>query len=135
MTKIKIDYAGNLRTKCLHESGAQIETDAPLDNFGKGEAFSPTDLFAASLGSCMLTLMGIAARKLKVDLGKMSADVEKTMTTSGVRKIGKIIVRIRSSTLPQKHDLEKLERAAIDCPVHLSLHPEVAVEIDFLWGA
>ena len=76
MTKMKMVYTGDLRTECSHESGAKIATDAPKHNQGKGEAFSPTDLLAAGLGSCMLTLMGIAAAKLGVELKGMTADVE-----------------------------------------------------------
>jgi putative redox protein len=134
MTKMKIRYLGDLRTECSHESGAKIVTDAPKDNMGKGEAFSPTDLFAASLATCMVTLMGIAARKLAVDLKGMSAEVEKEMVATGSRRIGKIIVRIRCSLSPNQQVQEKLEKAAIGCPVALSLHPDVKVEADFVWG-
>lgn len=134
MTKIKIIYNGDLHTECTHESGAKIETDAPKDNMGKGEAFSPTDLFAASLASCMLTLMGIAARKLQLDLKGMSADVEKEMVNAPMRRIGKLIVRIRSAAMPNPAAREKLEKSALDCPVHHSLHPDIKVEVDFIWG-
>lgn len=134
MTKMKVKYLGDLHTECTHESGAKIETDAPKDNMGRGEAFSPTDLFALSLGSCMITLMAIHSRKLGLDLLGMTAEVEKEMDASEKRRIGKLIVRIRSSALPNSFEREKLEKAAIDCPVHMSLHPDVKVEIDFVWG-
>ncbi len=132
---MKVIYLGNLRTECIHEeSGAKLETDAPKDILGKGEAFSPTDLFAVSLGSCMMTLMAIHSRKLGVDLKGMTAEVEKEMYVSDKRRIGKLIVRIRSPILPNPMVREKLEKAALDCPVHLSLHPNIKVEVDFVWG-
>lgn len=134
MTKLKVLYKGDLHTECTHETGAKLATDAPKDNMGKGETFSPTDLFAASLGTCMLTVMGIAANKLGVDLKGMTAEVEKEMASAPHRRIGKIIVRIRSSLSPNAMIREKLERAALECPVHHSLHPDVKVEVDFVWG-
>lgn len=134
MTKMKVHYLGDLHTECMHESGAKIETDAPKDNMGRGEAFSPTDLFALSLASCMITLMGIAAKKLGVELKGTTAEVEKEMATAGQRRIGKVIVRIRSSVLPNPQAREKLEKAALDCPVRLSFHPDIKVEVDFVWG-
>ncbi len=134
MTKMKVLYLGDLHTECTHESGAKIQTDAPKDNMGKGEAFSPTDLVAVSLGSCMVTLMAIQAGKLGVDLKGMTAEVEKEMALSGSRRIGRLIVRIRSAALPNPVAREKLEKAALDCPVHHSLHPEIKLEVDFVWG-
>ena len=131
---MKVFYLGDLHTECTHESGAKIATDAPKDNMGKGEAFSPTDLFAASLATCMVTLMGIMARKLQVELKGLTAEVEKEMTTTGPRRLGKVIVRIRSELSPNSQVREKLEKAALDCPVGLSLHPDVIVEVDFVWG-
>lgn len=134
MTKMKVLYMGDLHTECTHESGAKITTDAPKDNMGKGEAFSPTDLFAISLASCMVTLMGIHARKLGVDLKGMTAEVDKEMVVSPLRRIGKVIVRFRSTLSPNEQVREKLERAALDCPVHHSLHPDIKLEFDFVWG-
>lgn len=134
MVKMKVIYRGNLRAECAHESGAKIETDAPKDNQGKGEAFSPTDLFAASLATCMLTVMAIAARKVGVDLEGTTLDVEKEMVIAPMRRIGKLIVRFRCPTLPNAQIREKLEKAAIDCPVHHSMHPDIKLEIDFVWG-
>ncbi len=134
MTKMKLIYQGHLHTECTHESGTKIGTDAPKDNMGKGELFSPTDLFAASLATCMMTLMGIAASKLGVDLKGMSGEVEKEMAAAPVRRIGKIIVRIRSSLSPNGAVREKLEHAALNCPVKHSLHPDIKLEIDFIWG-
>jgi putative redox protein len=134
MTKMKIAYLGHLRTLCTHESGAKIETDAPKDLMGKGEAFSPTDLFAVSLGSCMITIMAIQGKKLGVELEGMTADVEKQMSSVGPRRIEKIVVRLRCPLLPNQMTREKLEKIAIECPIHRSLHPDVKVEFDFVWG-
>lgn len=134
MTKMKVLYLGDLHTECTHECGAKIETAAPIDHMGKGDAFSPTDLFALSLGSCMVTVMAIHSRKFGVELKGMSAEVEKEMQTVGVRRIGKLIVRIRCPILPEAGVREKLEKTALECPVHLSIHPEIKVEVDFVWG-
>ena len=135
MTKLKATYLGDLRTECVHESsGAVLETDAPKDNHGKGEAFSPTDLFAISLGSCMLTSMGIFSRQLGLDLKGATAEVEKEMISVPTRRIHRLIVRIRSRLSPTPEEREKLEQRALGCPVRLNLNPEIKVEIDFVWG-
>jgi len=135
MTKMKVRYLGELRTECTHvESGVKILTDAPKDNQGKGMAFSPTDLLAVSLASCMVTLMGIAAKKAGFNLEETTAEVEKEMDSLPSRRIGKLIVRIRCPQLPSPQIREKLEQAALQCPVHHSLHPDVKKEIDFVWG-
>lgn len=134
MTQMKVFYRGELRTECVHQTGAKLGTDAPKDNQGKGEGFSPTDLFAASLGTCMLTVMGIAARPLGVDLQGATAEVEKEMASAPHRRVGRIVVRIRSSLMPNEMVRQKLERAALECPVHRSLHPDIRVEVDFVWG-
>ncbi len=134
MTRMKVLYLGDLHTECTHESGAKIETDAPKDIMGKGEAFSPTDLFAVSLGACMLTIMGIVASKVGVELKGTTAEVEKEMVSVPHRRLGKIIVRIRSPQLPDPQIREKLEKAASECPVHHGLHPNIKVELDFVWG-
>jgi putative redox protein len=131
---MKAVYKGDLRTEARHESGAVVETDAPKDNQGKGECFSPTDLFALSLATCMLTLMGIGAKKLGIDLKGATAEVEKEMSNTPTRRIGKLAVQIRC---PQKVSAEaqaKLEQMASTCPVHASLHPDMLVEYHFVWG-
>lgn len=134
MTEINIEYQGDLRTHCIHqESGAEILTDAPKDHQGLGRAFSPTDLVAAAVGSCTLTIMGIAARRLNVDMTGATAQVKKEMQTSP-RRIGKITVAI---AVPQQFDestTQKLLEAAHQCPVLHSLSPEVQVDISFKWG-
>lgn len=135
MTQIDIQYLGHLRTRCVHkESGAALETDAPKENQGKGELFSPTDLVAAALGSCVLTLMGIAARRLSVDLTGLRLTVVKEMASAPSRKVGRLKVDVYC---PQEFDTgvkKKLEEAAMTCPVHHSLHPDVVKEYTFHWG-
>ena len=135
MVKIKVTYEGNLRTTAFHEeSGAEIKTDAPKENHGKGEFFSPTDLISAALGTCVITVMGILANKLKVDLKGLRATVEKEMATSPSRKVGKIIVHIFCPSTFDREITSKLEQAGIGCPVHHSLHPDVQQEMIFHWG-
>src|SRR5690242_1182548 len=121
MTKMKAKYLGELRVQCRHESGAVLETDAPKDNFGKGENFSPTDLIPTALATCMLTLMGIMARNLSVDIKGATIEVEKEMAKAP-RRIARIKATFRSSLLPSADVKEKLEEAAMSCPVHHSLH-------------
>jgi len=134
MTKIKTTYQGALRVTCEHPSGAAFETDAPKDNEGKGEKFSPTDLIPTALASCMLTLMGIAAKKLGVDLKGSTIDVEKEMV-SGPRRIGRIKLRFHSAIVCAPEIRIKLEQAALTCPVHYSLHPDIVLDVDFVWGS
>lgn len=131
----KVVYQGDLRTVATHlRSGTVIETDAPLDNQGKGERFSPTDLVATALASCMFTLMGIAAKTHEIDIEGMECDVEKIMTANP-RKIGEIKIDIRFPKGQQYSDREKkiLEQAALTCPVHRSLSDEVKKTISFNW--
>ena len=135
MSKIKARYLGSLNTECIHEeSGVKITTNAPKEIGGEGKAFSPTDLFAASIASCMLTMMGMEAKKVGFDLKDAQAEVEKQMALSPVRRIGKLIIRIRCSRLPTPQVREKLEEAARKCPIHHSIHPEILQELDFVWG-
>lgn len=132
MTHIQSAYVGNLRTKAVHvKSGTEIITDAPVDNHGKGEAFSPTDLVCAALGSCMSTLMGINANKHGIQLPLFRYETEKIMSANP-RKITK--VRIHFSFEPNSlSESEKaiLEEAARTCPVALSLHPDIVQEVSF----
>ena len=132
METIKIHYPGNLRTQATHvASGVEIITDAPLDNHGKGESFSPTDLLCSSLGSCMLTLMGIAANTHSIDLVGTDVSITKIMA-SNPRKVGEIKLTIY---FPKNNysDKEKriLELAALTCPVYLSLHDSVIKTVEF----
>ena len=135
MVNIQIEYQGDLHCKATHgPSGAELSTDAPKDNQGRGESFSPTDLVATALGTCMLTIMGIAARTLNIDITGATATVEKEMTAALPRRIQRLAVRIRVPHSPSPADREKLERAAYTCPVHKSLHPDVQISIEFTWG-
>ena len=135
MITSKIEYLGELRTEATHiQSNSLIHTDAPKDNHGKGEAFSPTDLIATALGSCMISVMGIVALKEGITTVEGTiAEVIKVMYTEP-RRIGEIHIKI---TFPKKNftDKEKLmyERAAHTCPVAKSLHPDLKQIIDFVW--
>lgn len=126
-------YEGNLRTVATHtQSGNAIETDAPVDNGGQGSRFSPTDLVAAALASCMCTIMGLAANAHGIDLGRINCDVEKIMVKDP-RRIGEIRVGLRFEG-PQTYDDKAraiLERAALTCPVFESLHPDCKKTVSF----
>lgn len=127
----KINYAGDLRTECIHLlSGTTINTDAPIDNQGKGEKFSPTDLVCTGLATCMMTIMGIIAKRDGVELIEMSANVEKIMQQSP-RKIAEIKIDFHCSNKFDQTYREKLIRAAHTCPVGLSLHPDIKQTIVF----
>jgi putative redox protein len=135
MVAIEIVYQGQLHCQATHTpSGAVIETDAPKDNMGKGESFSPTDLVATALGSCILTVMGIAARKMNIDLSGMSVMVHKEMVASPVRRIGKLMANINFPMQVIEEHKEKLQEIAFTCPVHQSLHPDVAMPMTFTWA-
>ncbi|WP_423148593.1 OsmC family protein [Rubrolithibacter danxiaensis] len=132
MPTSEIKYKGDLRTEAIHlASGEKIITDAPVDNKGKGEAFSPTDLLATSLGNCMLTIMGIAAREHQFDIEGTTCTVTKIMVTDP-RRVGEIQISFK---FPANNysDKEKkiLERAALTCPVYYSLHPEIIKTVSF----
>ena len=131
---IETIYTGELRTQATHlVSQNTIITDAPLDNNGKGEAFSPTDLLAASLGSCMLTIMGIAAKAHEFSIDGTKISITKIMA-GNPRRVGEIIVDF---TFPDNNynDKEKMliEKAAASCPVALSLHPDLKQTVHFNW--
>lgn len=134
MVKMKTTYLGAMKTECIHESGTAIQTDPPKDVGGEGRVFSPTDLFAASLGTCMLTVMGIVAKTVGFDLKGTTAEIEKEMSATPLRRVARIVVRIRCPHTPKDHIREKLETAALQCPISLSLHPEIKKEVDFIWG-
>jgi uncharacterized OsmC-like protein len=130
-------YEGNLRTVCTHlKSGTVIETDAPTDNNGKGERFSPTDLVATALGSCMLTIMGIKARDMDVDLQDVKIEVEKIMASDPRRISGiNLTFHFPDTLVLDEKQTTILERAAHTCPVIYSLHPDIAVNTSFHWSA
>ena len=131
MSTSKIIYKNNLRTEAQHiASGQKIITDAPLDNNGKGEAFSPTDLVATALASCMITIMAIAAEKNGINISETSASVKKIMGTNP-RTISDVVIDIKMSKNLALKDRKRLEKAALACPVHKSLHPDMNKEITF----
>ena len=129
----KVTYKGDLRTEAYHiQSGNSIVTDAPVDNQGKGEAFSPTDIVATGLASCLLTVLGIKAKDIGIDITETFAEVEKVMG-SNPRRIIEIKVDVHfPNTFNAKLKLI-LERAALSCPVAQSLHPDINQKITFHW--
>ena len=134
--EINTVYEGSLRCRATHgPSGTQLVTDPPVDNQGKGESFSPTDLVATALGTCMATIMGIYAERHGIDLRGMSVRVRKEMVTAPVRRIGKLAVEIRAPISSNHPHREALERAAISCPVHQSVHPDIELPVEFFWEA
>ena len=134
MVKINIVYEGGLHCRLTHgPSGASISTDAPKDNNGKGEAFSPTDLVAAALGSCMMTVMGIAAARHGVDLKGATIDVSKEMIIAPVRCIGALDVILGMPKGIPADKRSMLEHAAHTCPVHKSLHPDIKIPVQFIY--
>ncbi|RZJ69770.1 OsmC family protein [Flavobacterium sp.] len=129
----KVTYLGDLRTSSVHiQSGSEIISDAPVDNNGKGEAFSPTDTVANALASCMLTVMGIKARTMEVDFTGAKAAVTKHMQAEP-RRISKIEVHFDMGISPDEKTRTILERTAMTCPVYLSLHPDIEKVVTFTW--
>lgn len=135
MTQVTVRYLGDLHCEATHgPSGSRLLTDAPVDNQGKGEAFSPTDLVGTALGTCILTIMGIMARRNDWDLSDTTAKVTKEMASAPLRRIARLAVHIH---VP--HDLplearQKLEAGAHTCPVHKSLHPDIEAPLTFSYG-
>lgn len=135
---IDIVYEGQLHCAATHgPSGATLATDAPVDNHGRGESFSPTDLVAAALGACVMTIMGIVAERNQIDLTGTRVRISKEMIQQPVRRIGRLPVTV---TIPADKaakvaaaDRTKLETAARHCPVHQSLHPDIDSPIEFVW--
>jgi len=133
MPTSKVTYLGDLRTSSIHlQSGSQIISDAPIDNNGKGEAFSPTDTVANGLASCMFTVMGIKAREMGVDFAGSSAEVTKVMAAEP-RRISEIHVTFEMKITADEKRKTILERTAMTCPVHYSLHPDIKKVIVFNW--
>lgn len=132
----EIVYKGELRTLMVHlGSGSQVETDAPKDNQGKGERFSPTDLVASALASCMLTVMGISARTHHIQMEGLMMEVEKEMIADPLRRIGAIRI-IFSNPMKREFSLKEqsiLEKAAMTCPVFLSMSDKVEKTVQWNW--
>lgn len=133
MTSITCTYEGGLRCSSVHgPSGSRLLTDAPIDNAGKGEAFSPTDLLATALGTCILTIMGIVAERHGLDLGGSSVRLEKTMTQEGPRRVAMLEAWITMPPGLSESQRTMLQRAGETCPVKLSL--DGAVPMHLHWG-
>ncbi len=134
MVKIDITYEGSLHCRLKHgPSGTEISTDAPKDNLGKGEAFSPTDLVAAALGSCILTTIGIVAARHHIALEGSRAEVTKEMSTDP-RRIARVAVTFHMAKGIPLAQRPVLERAGLNCPVHKSLHPDMDLPIKFVYS-
>jgi len=134
MVEIKLTYEGDLHCSATHQpSGNTLVTDAPLDNNGRGQAFSPTDLVATALGSCMATVIGIIARRKELRVEGMTVSVRKFMTESQPRRINRLELDLQIP-LPSSHpDRRLLESAASGCPVHHSIHPDIEIVMNWAW--
>lgn len=134
MVEIKLSYEGDLHCSALHiPSGSTLVTDAPVDNNGLGQAFSPTDLVATALGACMATVIGIVAKRKNLAVEGMKIDVRKFMSADQPRRISRLELDIRMP-LPADHpDRKILESAARGCPVHHSIHPDIEVAMVWTW--
>jgi putative redox protein len=135
MVQIDISYQGQLRCQATHApSGTTLLTDAPRDNQGKGESFSPTDLVATALGTCILTTMGILAQRQGINLEGTTVKVTKEMIADPLRRIARLETHIHIPNKLAPEDRQRLESAAHTCPVHKSLHPSVEAPIIFHWA-
>jgi putative redox protein len=133
MPTIETIYLGGLRTEATHvQSGTKIITDAPLDNQGKGEAFSPTDLLSASLASCMLTIMGIKARASNIDIDGTTCSITKIMAADP-RRVAEIVINFKFPKDYSEKEQQLLERAALTCPVYYSVHEDLKKTVTFGW--
>jgi putative redox protein len=134
MVSITTTYEGGLRCRAVHgPSGTAIFTDAPVDNHGKGASFSPTDLVGTALGACMMTILGIVAERHGLDLAGMRAETVKEMTSEPPRRIAGLRTRLTIPLPPDHPQRQLLENAALTCPVHKSLHPDIDAAIEFVW--
>jgi putative redox protein len=134
MVKVSIRYEGGLRCEATHgPSGQKVFTDAPVDNHGRGESFSPTDLVATALGACMATIMGIVAQRHDIALTGMEIEVTKEMSTDTPRRIAKLTTAIRVPLPPDHPKRTLLENGALTCPVHQSLGAEMEKPVVFEW--
>jgi putative redox protein len=135
MVEITVAYQGQLRCIATHgPSKNTLLTDAPRDNMGKGEAFSPTDLVATALATCVLTTMGIVAQRNNLDMSGATARVTKEMVSTPSRRIGRLALHVHIPRKLSPEDQQRLENAGHTCPVHKSLHPDVDAPITFTWG-
>ena len=131
---IEIAYEGQLRCRAIHgPSQCHVLTDAPVDNHGKGESFSPTDLVATALGTCIMTLLGIVADRHGISLDGTMVKVEKHMVSEPVRRIGRLPVDIYLGQVIEDKFKDRLIKAADTCLVKQSVHPDIALSINFHW--
>lgn len=134
MVEIKVAYEGELHCSAVHgPSGNTLVTDAPVDNNGRGEAFSPTDLVATSLGACMCTVIGIVARRKEIDVEGMNVTVRKFMSEDTPRRISRLELDLDMPLAADHPDRSVLESAARGCPVHHSIHPDIEVVMNWRW--
>ena len=134
MSETVVHYQGGLRCRAEHaESGTVVITDAPKDNHGKGESFSPSEMLAVSLGSCILSIMAIAAQSMDLDITGATATVEKEMANAP-RRFSRLAVTVHVPYALNEEQIRRLERAAHACPVHNILKPEIDAAISFRWG-
>ena len=134
MVEIKLSYEGNLHCSAVHTpSGDTLVTDAPLDNNGLGQAFSPTDLLATALGSCMATVIGILAKRKEIAVEGMAVTVRKYMSDDQPRRVKRLELDLTMPLLATHPDRQLLESAARGCPVHHSLHPDIEVVMNWIW--
>jgi putative redox protein len=134
--EIDTEYLGELRCDAVHgPSGATLRTDAPTDNGGKGESFSPTDLVATAVGTCVMTILGLAAKRHGIDLKGAKVHVTKVMITEPIRRIGSLraVVTIPPGAVEDDSMRKRLEAAAHNCPLHHSLHPDIDAPIEFIY--
>jgi len=133
LTAIRTTYSGDLRTEATHtESGTKVITDAPKDNHGMGESFSPSELFLASLSSCMLSCMGIASKKHRINIDGATCEAHKAML-SNPRRIDEVFISFKFPLLYTPKEQKILEAAAYSCPISLSLHPDLKKSVNFNW--
>ncbi len=134
MVTISINYKGQLRCEATHApSGSKISTDAPVDNNGKGESFSPTDLVATALANCMATIMGIVAERRGISLDGLTLSVEKHMSEDMPRRISKLPITIKMPMSEDDKNKNLMINAALTCPVHQSLHESIEIPINWVW--
>lgn len=134
MVEMKMVYEGQLHCQATHgPSGTELATDAPVDNMGRGQSFSPTDLVATALGTCMLTTMGIIAQRNNIDIAGAKLNVTKEMISQPSRRVGRLAVTIAMPKNLPPDDRKRLESAAQTCPVMVSLHPDIQAPITFNW--
>jgi putative redox protein len=135
MVSIQVQYEGDLRCRAVHgPSGIELFTDAPVDNHGRGESFSPTDLVATALATCMATVIGIKAAQKDLPLTGMSIGVEKHMSDDMPRRIVRLPVSITVPLSPEHPDRRLIEAVALSCPVYQSLHPDIDKSVTWTWN-